>query len=68
MVEEQLAESRAHGQLVIAGLLDMAADAVDFGAGALLRADGFESLRSLAHDVGHVGQRFDIVDDRGFLI
>ena len=64
IVVDDLAQRHAHRQLEQPGPLDVAADPVDFGAGAALRADRLEPVRAVLDDGRHAGQGFDVVHDR----
>src|SRR5690606_17224037 len=44
------------------GPVDAAAQREDLGAGAVLRAELPVAFRAMLEDVGHVGQRLDVVD------
>src|SRR5262245_7275094 len=62
---DDLAQRRAHGQLVDAGPHDVARDAVQLGAGALLRSDAAEPSRPAQYDVRHAREGLDVVHDGG---
>ncbi len=55
----------AHGQLVDAGALDVAADAEEPRAAVARRANGGVGCRAHVDDVGHGGDGLGVVDDRG---
>src|SRR5690606_14316782 len=62
---EERAERGAERHLVHAGLLHGAAHAEQARAGRLRRADRGERRAALEDDVRDVGERLDVVDDRG---
>src|SRR5262249_44953491 len=62
---DDLAQRRAHGQLVDAGPHDVARGAVQLGAGALLRSDAAEPFRPAQYDVRHACEGLDVVHDGG---
>ena len=59
---DQLAGGDPELDLVVAGPLHAARDRDDLGAGRLLGAEPLEPLGAVGDDVGHVGQRLDVVD------
>src|SRR5262249_57192382 len=62
---DDVAEGRADGQLVDVGPDDVPRDAVQLGAGALLRPDPAEPFRPAQDDVRHAREGLDVVDDGG---
>jgi hypothetical protein len=63
---DQLVQGRPNRKFVGAWALYVTGDAVELGAGvALIGADRAEPLATTGHDVGHVAQSLDVVDDRG---
>src|SRR5690606_4549835 len=66
---EQLAHGDgAGGALVVAGALHVAGDAEDAGAGVVGRADLGVGLAADVHDVLHVAEGLDVVDDGRALV
>ena len=64
MVVDDLPERRPHRQLVGPRTDDVAGDAEELRAGALLGTDRAEPVGTPQHDVRHAGERLDVVDDR----
>src|SRR5690606_2127848 len=62
---DELLEVDVHGELVDAGLLDLARDAVELRSGVLRDAEGLEPLRAVLDDQGDAGDGLDVVHDRG---
>src|SRR5262249_59933846 len=69
----QLPDGDTQRQLHTTRLVDVAADAVEFrpvaaGVARVLGVGGYahrlEPIGAAVHDMGHAGQRFDVVDDR----
>src|SRR5207342_2454095 len=60
---EEASQRDAERRLVEAGALDAAAEAEEARAGRLLRPDPGERRAALEHDVEHVDQALDVVDD-----
>ena len=67
-VVHDLAHRRAHGHFDQAGVDDVAREGEGLRAGAALRADGFEPVRALFDNVGHVGKRLDVVQAGGLAV
>ena len=63
-VVDDLPRGDAELDLVVAGALDVARDRDDLGAGGLLGPDRRVPLGAAVHDVRHVHQRLDVVDQR----
>src|SRR5436305_1436425 len=61
-VHDQLAGGYPQLDLVVAGPPYAAGDRDDLGPGRLLGAEAFEPLGPVLDDVGHVGERLDVVD------
>ncbi len=63
---QDLPEGDAHGKLVAAGLHDLAADAVELGAGpGLGPGQALEPGAAVSDHQGHTGQGFGVVNDGG---
>src|SRR5690606_15440786 len=63
IVVKQFAESDPERKLVVAGLLNMAADTKYFGAGACSNANLLVGVCAIVDDPRHIRQRLDIIDD-----
>ena len=61
-VEDDLAQRDAHRHFDQAGVVDLAGQGEDGGAGRLLGADGLEPLGALQDDLGRHGVALDVVD------
>ena len=62
MVLDQFAQRDSHGQLIEPGLLHLAAEAIELGAGALLGADLAKPVGASQHDMRDAGEGLDVVD------
>src|ERR1700726_464568 len=65
MALDQLAERNPHGFFDVAGALDMAGDAKQFGADIVGPADGGEPGRTPPQNIRRYRDRLDIVDRGG---
>ena len=61
-VEHDLPQRRTHGHLDEAGVVHLAGEREDLGAGALLGAEGPVMVGAVQDDVRNVGEGLDIVD------
>src|SRR3990172_5879221 len=66
--EDQFAKRGAEWQFIIARLFNIAGEAEDFCAGALLGSKSSIPFRAALNDQRHTGKRLNIVHDSGFAI
>ena len=63
MLVDQFLQVDAHRELIHAGLLHVAGDAIELRSGVLRRSESFEPLRAVLDDQRHAGQRLDVLHD-----
>ena len=63
-IEDQLLDRRVHRRFVGAGLLHVAADAIELRPAVFLRSELGEPLRAVHQDRRQVAERLDVVDRR----
>ena len=66
-VEDDLTQSRTHGNFDQAGVFNGAGEGEGLAAGAAGGADGLKPVRALQNDLGDVGIGFHVVQHRGLL-